>query len=162
MLIEGAFELFVPRAALYERLLDAHLLAGCIPGCEAVERMDDARYKAAIGIALAGIKARFDLIVELTEREPPGLIVCMTRGEEGSLASQLAAQSRITLHELAPDNTRVEYVSEVSLSGRLGRFGLGVMQKKAQSMGDSFVSALRDRLVAEHQPDSRGESGSRE
>ena len=98
---KGTFELLVPRAVLYQRLLDARLLAQCIPGCEVVERLDAARYKAGVAIALAGIKARFDLIVELTEQEPPGRIVCVTRGEEGSLASQLSAESEITLHELA-------------------------------------------------------------
>jgi carbon monoxide dehydrogenase subunit G len=150
VLVEGAFELLVPRMVLYERLLDARLLAQCIPGCDVVERLDAARYKAGVAIALAGIKARFDLIVELTEQEPPGRIVCVTRGEEGTLASQLSAESRITLHELAARSTRVEYLSDVNISGPLGRFGLGVMKKKAQSMGDEFVAALRDALGAEH------------
>jgi uncharacterized protein len=150
VLVEGAFELLVPRAILYQRLLDAKLLAQCIPGCEELERLDDARYRAGVAITLAGIKARFDLIVELTEQEPPGRIVCVTRGEEGTLASQLSAESRITLHELAAANTRVQYVSDVNVTGRLGRFGLGVMQKIAQSMGDQFATALRDRLAGEH------------
>jgi carbon monoxide dehydrogenase subunit G len=150
VLVEGTFELLVPRAVLYQRLLDARLLAQCIPGCEALERLDEARYKAGVAFTLAGIKARFDLIVELTQQDPPGRIVCVTRGEEGSLASQLSAESEITLHELAPLSTRVQYVSEVSITGPLGRFGLGVMKKKAQAMGDEFVLALREALAVDH------------
>jgi carbon monoxide dehydrogenase subunit G len=150
VLVEGAFELLVPRAILYERLLDARLLAQCIPGCDAVERIDASRYKADVSVALAGIKARFDLIVELTEQEPPGRIVCVTRGADGTLASLLSAESRITLHELAERSTRLEYTSDVNISGPLGRFGLGVMKKKAQSMGEEFATALREALSAEH------------
>ena len=147
MRVEGAFEVAVPRDTLYRQLLDAKLLAQCIPGCETLERVDEARYKAGVAIALAGIKARFDLIVELTEQEPPARIVCVTRGEEGTRASQLSAESRITLHQVTDAATRVEYVSEVNVTGRLGRFGLGVMKKKAQSMGDEFADALRARLL---------------
>jgi carbon monoxide dehydrogenase subunit G len=147
--VEGTFELLVPRAILYHRLLDARLLAQCIPGCEALERLDEARYKAGVAIALAGINARFEMIIELTEQDPPARIVCVTRGEEGSLASQLSAESEITLHELAADNTRVQYVSDVNITGRLGRFGLGVMKKKAQSLGDEFVLALREALATD-------------
>ena len=51
MRVEGDFDLPVARAALFERLLDARLLARCIPGCEALEQLDPARYRAAVSVA---------------------------------------------------------------------------------------------------------------
>lgn len=148
MRVEGEFDMPVARAALFERLLDARLLAQCIPGCEQLERLDEARYRAAIAVAMAGVTARFNLVVELTGNEPPVRIRCLTRGEEGGRASQLSADSEILLHELPGDGTRVAYASEVNLSGRLGRFALGVMRKKAQSMGEDFARNLRGALEA--------------
>lgn len=148
MRVEGDFDMPLARAALFERLLDPRLMAQCIPGCEQLEQLDAARYRAAVAIGLAGITARFNLVVELTGNEPPARIVCITRGEEGGRASQFSADSEILLHELALDATRVAYVSEVNLSGRLGRFALGVMKKKAQSMGDDFARNLRAALTA--------------
>ena len=41
----------------------------------------------------------------------------------------------------------MQYVSEVNLTGRLGRFALGVMKKKAQAMGQAFAANLRERLA---------------
>jgi len=125
MRVEGDFALSVARPALFERLLDASLLARCIPGCEQLEQLDAARYRAAVAVAMAGITARFNLIVELTHSEPPARIVCVTRGEEGGRASQFSADSEILLHPTDDDGTRVAYVSEVNLTGRLGRFALG-------------------------------------
>jgi carbon monoxide dehydrogenase subunit G len=40
----------------------------------------------------------------------------------------------------------VRYSSEISVVGRLGKFGLGVMKKKAEGLGADFVKALRERL----------------
>ena len=148
MRIEGDFHMPQPDTLVYERLLDPALLAQCIPGCESLERMDELRYRAGVAIAMAGVSARFNLIVELTHREPPRRILCVTRGEEGGRASQLSADSEITLHALDEQTTRVQYVSEVNLTGRLGRFALGVMKKKAQAMGQEFANNLRARLVS--------------
>lgn len=140
----------MPRShhVVYARLLDPALLAQCIPGCESLEQLDEARYRAGVAIEMAGVSARFNLIVELTHREPPRLIHCLTRGEEGSRASQLSAHSEITLIPVDADSTCVKYMSEVNLTGRLGRFALGVMKKKAQAMGDAFAGNLRARLEA--------------
>jgi carbon monoxide dehydrogenase subunit G len=145
--IEGEFHMPQPDVLLYERLLDAGVLAQCIPGCESLERVDAVRYRAGVAVALAGISARFKLIVELTHQEPPRRILCVTRGEEGGRASTLSADSEITLEAVDGQTTRVQYVSEVQLTGRLGRFALGVMQKKAQAMGREFADNLRQRLA---------------
>lgn len=147
MRIEGAFHMPQPDALVYERLLDPRLLAQCIPGCESLEQMDELRYRAGVAISLAGVSARFNVIVELTHQEPPRRILCVTRGEEGGRASTLSADSEITLHSVDGSATRVQYVSEVNLTGRLGRFALGVMKKKAQAMGQEFADNLRARLA---------------
>ena len=42
--------------------------------------------------------------------------------------------------------TEIAYSSDVSLVGRLGKFGLGIMKKKAKETGEAFARALRARL----------------
>ena len=77
----------------------------------------------------------------------------VTRGEEGGKASTLTAQSELRLNPVAEGGTEVYYASEVSLGGRLGKFGLGIMKKKAKSLGEEFAAAFRTRVEG-------GESGS--
>ena len=55
--------------------------------------------------------------------------------------------SQVTLEPTA-DGTLVRYRSDVSVTGRLGRFALGMMKKKAQNLGDEFAGNLRARLQA--------------
>jgi carbon monoxide dehydrogenase subunit G len=144
MLIDGQFRVAAPPARVLALLFDARLMAECLPGCEALEALDADRYRAVVVVALAGVKARFDLLVEVTARDADG-VRALTRGEEGGNASTLQATSEV---RLAPDadGTRIDYRSEVAVTGRLGRFALGMMKKKAQSLGDEFASNLQARL----------------
>jgi uncharacterized protein len=149
MLIDGSFVVRAPPEQVLARLFDARAMASCLPGCESIEALSDDRYHAIVAIALAGVKARFDLQVEITSREPDG-IRAVTRGEEGGNASTLEATSDVRL-SVVPEGTRVDYRSEVAVTGRLGRFALGMMKKKAQSMGDEFATNLQAQLTS-HSP----------
>jgi len=141
VLIEGEFPVAAPPQQLLAHLFDARLMASCLPGCESLEAIDDDRYRSVVVVAMAGIKARFDLEVEVVRRE--GFEVwAVTRGAEGGQASTLRAESQVTLAP-SPEGTLVRYRSDVTLTGRLGRFALGMMKKKAQSMGDEFAANLR-------------------
>ena len=144
MLIEGQFSVPAPPESLLQHLFDVRLMASCLPGCETIEPIDDKKYRAVIAMAMAGIKARFDLEVEIT-RQDASNVWATTRGEEGGRASTLQADSQITLTG-SPDGTVVSYRSDVSITGRLGRFALGMMKKKAQNLGDEFAANLQKKL----------------
>ena len=146
MLIEGQFPVAAAPQALMRHLFDARLMASCLPGCETLEAIDDDRYRTVVVVAMAGIKARFDLLVQITGRDECN-VWATTRGDEGGQASRLQADSQVTLAP-SSDGTLVTYRSEVSVTGRLGRFALGMMKKKAQNLGDEFAGNLRARLQA--------------
>lgn len=145
MKIQGAFELPAGREDVYRCITDPGLMAQCVPGCEEIERLTDTSYKARVAIGVGNINARFNLVVQVTREEPPALVLSQTRGEEGSRSSMISADNSVALIELA-DGTRVEYTSEVSVTGRLGKFALGVMKKKVESLGQEFAARLRTRI----------------
>ena len=144
MLIDGQFTVAAPPEVLLQHLFDVRLMASCLPGCETIEPIDENTYRAVLLMAMAGIKARFDMQVEITKRDDHN-IWATTRGEEGGRASTLQADSQITLLADA-QGTLVSYRSDVSITGRLGRFALGMMKKKAQNLGDEFAVNLQKAL----------------
>ena len=149
MLIDGQFPVAAPPEVLMRHLFDARLMASCLPGCESLTPLDPEpcdRYQAVVVVALAGIKARFDLQVQVTQRDALN-VWATTRGEEGGQASTLQADSQVSL-AATPEGTLVSYRSDVSVTGRLGRFALGMMKKKAQSLGDEFAANLQRALTA--------------
>ena len=69
-----------------------------------------------------------------------------SRGEEGNRASRLKAKSALALSPIDEFRTQVYYTSELSIVGRFGKFGAGMVKKKADSLGDEFVQVLRAQI----------------
>jgi carbon monoxide dehydrogenase subunit G len=150
MRVDGAFEIDIPRERLFRSLTDPVLMAVCVPGCENIERIDSTTYRAVVTVALGVIKARFNLVIEMTKENPPESVQSVTRGEEGGRASQITATNEVFLVDLGAGRTRVQYLSDLSVTGRFGKFALGIMKKKAQSMATEFADNLRMKIAAQH------------
>jgi len=149
MRIEQSFTIAAPRERVWRAITDPARMAPCIPGCDAIEITGSGRYRIRVAVAMGPVKATFNLDVEVTEETPPGFVASITRGEEGTRASVLTAHSELHLAAIDGGATEVRYISEISIVGRLGRFGLGVMKKKAASLGDAFAQSFRARVEAE-------------
>ena len=142
MNVAGSFLVAAAPEAVFRCITDAALMARCVPGCEAIEPASETSYRAVVAVGLGGIHARFNLLVEITASTPPFEVLSKTRGEEGSRASMLAADNRVQLVAVAA-GTEVRYASEVSITGRLGKFALGMMKKKVESLGAEFANRFR-------------------
>ena len=149
MKIENGFTVRAPRERVWAFLTDPIQMGRCIPGCREIEVVGRNAYRARVGVAVGPIKAEFNLEVEVEEEVPPRLARSVTRGEEGTRASTLLAKSLLELEEVGSGATSVRYSSDISVVGRLGRFGLGVMKKKAEALGAEFAKAVCERIEAE-------------
>jgi carbon monoxide dehydrogenase subunit G len=140
MTLDGSFVVAAPRERVWRSLRDPEIVGSCVPGCAGVEVLSPAAYRANIAVTLGPISAKFILDVEITEETYPERISLHTRGAEGSRASVVNAVSVMTLDETATARTEVRYKTEVSITGRLGKFGLGVFKKKADQIAKEFTA----------------------
>jgi carbon monoxide dehydrogenase subunit G len=145
--LEGAFPVPAPLPEVWAAILDPEVVGPCIPGCGAIEVLSPTDYRATVRVAIGPIGTSFNLVVSVTEMVEHARVASTTRGEEGSRASILSASSVLTLRALPEGGTEVGYLSDVSLSGRLGKFGLGLMRKKAAELADAFARNLAARLA---------------
>jgi uncharacterized protein len=143
MKLEGAFSVAAPRSKVWSCITDPGVMAACVPGCSRIEQLSPTSYRAVVAVAVGPIKASFNLVVDVVREEPPLRVLSQTRGEEGTRASMLAADNVVALAERADGGTDVAYSSEVTVTGRLGKFGLGVMKKKAEALSADFIAAFR-------------------
>ena len=90
--------------------------------------------------------ARFAAEVEVLEEEPPVRVVTVTRGEEDGRASNLRSDNILTLAPADGGGTLVSYEADMTVTGRLAKFGFGVMKKKAQSLASEFAGNLEARV----------------
>lgn len=146
MQIEGQFNVAAPQAQVWEKVRDPGIMSECIPGCESIEQVDATSYRSVVAIKVGPIRARFNLVVEITEEIAPETVRSRTKGEEGTRASIVSSENILTL---APDDnggTDVTYAADVTMTGRLGKYGLGIIRKKADQLADVFVENFRKRV----------------
>ena len=143
MKIEDSFTLNAPQGDVWIAITNPYVVTPCVPGCQNVQILGPNIYSAEVNVKVGPIKAQFRLNVEVTRQMPPLEFHSTTRGEEGSKASVLQAESVVRLKQIDANTTEVYYSSEVNIVGRLGKFGFGIMKKKAKTIGNEFAEAFR-------------------
>lgn len=146
MKIENHFVVDATCEKVWQAINDPTLIARCIPGCESVEVTEQGKFRATISVRLGTVNARFNLVVEITEESPPCHQRSIMQGEEGTRASTLRAVNVLSLEAVNAYRTSVSFNSEVTITGRLGRFGLGVMRKKADALGREFTESFQEQV----------------
>ena len=147
MTLDGSFTIPAPRHEVWNSIRNPALVAPCVPGCTGVEAISPTSYRAKVAVTLGPISTAFDLVVEIADEQPPEQVSIRTRGVEGSRASLLNVVSVVKLAERDAALTEVSYTSDISITGRLGKFGLGLMRKKADQLRQEFVQKFRATLA---------------
>ncbi len=148
MNIEEAFTVAADPATTWGLIRDPACMMTCVPGCQAIERIDQDRYRAEVGVGVGPIRARFNLLVTVLEERPPTLVRSTTEGEEGSRASLVKSNNEVRLSPVEGGGTEIAYRAEVTISGRLGRYGSGMMTKIAGRLAKEFEETFRQKAEA--------------
>lgn len=148
MKIDGSFVIAAPLQPVWDALLDPAVVGPCIPGCSAIEVLSPEEYRASVTLEVGPIKANFTAMVTVTELVPYEKVTSTTKGEEGSRASVLSSVNVLSVQAIDAATTKVQYASDVSVTGRLGKFGLGLMKKKAERVAAEFAANLQARLAS--------------
>ncbi len=143
MKIEKTFTVEATQERVWAFITDPNQAGPCIPGCKDVEVLGPGRYRATVGIQVGPIKASFSVTVEARVERPPEYAEYTVTGDEGGKASRISAVNVLSITRLNDTECEVKYDSEVNVTGRLGKFGAGVMQKIANNVGEQFAQALR-------------------
>ena len=146
MKIEGKSIIKVPIQDMWDFLLDPQKLASCVPGCENVVTLEDNSYMVTEVVKVGPISARFNLKVTIVEMTPPNYLFATVEGKDSKTASFINTKTTINLERISDSETQVNYVLDVTLTGVLGRFGEGIVRRKADSLAEKFTENLRSQL----------------
>lgn len=148
MQLDGSFQVPASRMQVWEAIRNPALMAACVPGCKSAERITDTTYRAVLTVKFGPISATFNLLLEIEDEVPPTSLAARVKGEEGSRASTVSALSTLRLLDAA-GATQVDWATDVAIAGRLGKYGLGLMRKKIESLSADFTAAFAARLAAD-------------
>tara|TARA_R110002110_G_scaffold158656_1_gene356130 strand:- start:8647 stop:9228 length:582 start_codon:yes stop_codon:yes gene_type:complete len=146
MKIEKRFLVAATPDQIWAFIIDPEQFGPCIPGCQQFELLSPNQYRALISVQVGPIKAKFAGLAEMRDERPPEYAEYVIKAEEGGNASRISAVSRLTITTVTVGECEVSCVADVTINGRLGKFGAGVMQKVADNLGDKFAASLRTEL----------------
>ena len=121
MKFEGTVEIKAPRDRVWAFVSDPAQVAGCGPGVESVEMVDETHYKTVAKIGVGFISARFNGDVEIVEQVPPDRMVIKVHGQApGSAADALASME---LRDGSDGATTMDWSADVAIAGTLASVG---------------------------------------
>lgn len=135
-----------PIQDVWDFLLDPQKLGSCVPGCEKVEPIDENSYLVTEAVKVGPISAKFVLKATIMEIKPPNYVHATLVGKDAKTASHFNTKALINLKSISNNETEIEYDMDVTLGGVLGKFGEGVIRRKAKSQAETFATNIRAAL----------------
>ncbi len=146
MVIEGKLALNAPIQKLWDCLLDPETLASCMPGAEKVEKIDENTYNAIVKQKVGPIKVKLKIRNVLTKLEAPNHMELEGEGEDITKLGHFKQRTSVDLKEIGDGVVELSYKSNVSLVGKLSKFGDRIMRSKAKDVEKQFTNNLREKL----------------
>jgi uncharacterized protein len=134
----GEFRIPAPRRKVWEALNNPEILKQSIPGCEEIEQVSPTELAAKVTAKVGPVKARFGGKVILSDLDPPNGYKITGEGSGGAAGF---AKGGATVH-LADDGdgTRLTYVVEAHVGGKLAQIGSRLIDATARKMAEDFFT----------------------
>lgn len=148
MRIEQSFEIAAPVERVWAALIDIEFVAPCLPGAAITGREDDGSYKGSFTVKLGPTTAAYNGILRIEDADERSHTATLNargtdkRGQGGvtaSIANQMTA---------VEGGTRVDAETDLTITGRLARFGRGGMiEDISDRLLRDFASCLQSKLA---------------
>ena len=150
MQFKGSQTIDASRTAVWAGLNNPEILQQCIEGCEKFEQTGDGHWQALVLVSVGPVNARFKGRIALHDRQP--LLSYRLSGEgEGGIAGFGQMQAWVSLQDDGAQ-TRLDYVFEASVGGKLAQIGSRLVSGVAQKMADHFFEKFNQVLSQPFQP----------
>lgn len=148
MEIKGEENISASVQTVWDGLNSTDVLLKAIPGCEEIQRTADNELQAKVMIKLGPVKARFTGKVTLTNIEPLKGYTLNFEGSGGT-AGFAKGSANVQLEESGA-GTRLSYVANASVGGKLGQIGSRLIEGSAKKLSGEFFMAFADTVAPGH------------
>lgn len=139
MTMKGKMELPASREVVWEKLNDPEALKASIPGCQSLEKTDDATFVASVKLKVGPIGATFKGRVELTDLDPPNGYRIVGQGD-GGLAGFAKGGAEVQLSELDGNRCLLSYAVDATIGGKIAQLGSRLVDGVAKKTADQFFA----------------------
>jgi carbon monoxide dehydrogenase subunit G len=121
---------------VWNSLNDPQILRQCVPGCERMDKTDDAHFSAAAVLRIGPVKATFNANIALENLDPPHR--CTLKGEgQGGVAGFARGEAEVVLTPEG-EGTVLSYTAQAQIGGKLAQIGQRLIDGAAKQVADDF------------------------
>ncbi len=154
MKMEQSFQVNAPIDQVWAVINDLERVAPCLPGAAITEHDDDGNYTGTFQVKLGPTTANYRGTIRIESADEATHVATLKakgtdkRGQGGASATIVN-----TLTDDGSGGTRVQAVTDFTITGRLARFGRGGMiEDISNRLMRDFSSCLQSRIGAEEPP----------
>ena len=152
--IKGSYLLPCDRQRVWNALNDPELLKSCLKGCESLDKTADDRFEGTVRAKVGPVNARFNGTMVQTDIQEPVSCTMAFEGQ-GGVAGFAKGFADVSLEEEA-GGTRLSYVADAQIGGKMAQMGARLVEGTARSMADDFFGELARALGGAAAPSSGG------
>jgi uncharacterized protein len=144
MKFQGTVEIAAPRDRVWAFLMDPNQVGPCGPGVETIEILDETHFKARAKVGIGFISARFNIDMEIAERDEPNEAVIKARGQ--APGSAVDATATMALRDGDAGGTVMDWGADVMIGGTLASVGARLIEGTANKMIGQTFECIRTKL----------------
>jgi uncharacterized protein len=147
--LEQSFEVRAPVDRVWETLIDIERVAPCLPGAEVTDAGEDGTYRGTFSVRLGPTTAAYRGELHMEEMDQAARRVVMRATGQDKRGQGSAKASIVSTMREEGDVTRVDVETDLTITGRLARFGRGGMiQDISNRLLKDFAESLQQRIEA--------------
>src|SRR5260370_672805 len=153
--IEKTFQVQEPLDTVWKFLSDPRKVAGCVPGAQITEAVDDRTYKGLIKVQVGPSVTDYKVQAHIERLDEENHEIEMVgKGQDvrgkGSASMKMIGKIRA----LSDGSTEVVTLSEVNVVGLLAQLGARMINEVSNKMFEEFTTNFRARLQQERPPET--------
>ena len=145
MKFQGTVDIGAPRDRVWAFLMDPNDVGPCGPGVESIEVVDETHFKARARVGIGFISARFNVDMEIAERDEPSRAVIKARGQ--APGSVVDATATMALSDGAAGTT-MDWSADVNIGGTIASVGARLIEGTANKMIGQTFDCIKAKLEA--------------
>lgn len=143
----GEYRIAAGLEEVWAGLNDPEVLARCIDGCQAMEKISDEQFLAKVKAKVGPVSAVFTAELNLEDVNPPSSYTIQAN-VKGGAAGFGKGNAYVTLTEDA-QATLLAYQVKASVGGKLAQIGSRLIDGTARKMADDFFAAFGEEVSGE-------------
>ena len=157
MELRNDFVVAVPVEEAWKVLTDVERIAPCMPGAELTE-VDGEVYSGHVKVKVGPVTAQYKGKAQFVEKDEAAR-KCVLKAEGRDTRGQGNASALITTTFTDEGGkTRVEIVTDLTITGRAAQFGRGVLADVSSKLIGQFVTCLETNVIGSEAPAAPVES----